>query len=380
MSRGWTMHALALWTAIAALPTAAVAAPPWSRMVAFRSVEADSEKEYVLDERHGPWMILACSFSGEGAPQQAKDLVLELRKRYKLEAYTYRLRFDFGEERGLGIDRFGAPLRMKHRVDGIEEIAVIVGNYPLVDDPQAQRDLQALKHARPESLEVDQGERTNQSLAGWRAAQRKLYEAIGSEKKQKGPMGHAFITTNPLLPQDRLQPGIVDKLVIGMNSGVEHSLLDCPGKYTVQVATFKGSMVTKAKEIQEIESGAEMPSTLGDAAMSAHKLTEALRLKGYEAYEFHDRYASIVTVGSFDSVGTPRPDGRTEINPKIHAIIKTFGAEPVAIPGRAGGGWTYKAIVGLPFDIQPIPVQVPRRSIGAELGGERQASMTELWR
>jgi len=69
-------------------------------------------------------------------------------------------------------------------------------------------------------------------------------------------------------------------------------------------------------------------------ARKAHELTLALRQKGYEAYEFHDRGASIVTVGSFDSLGTRRPDGKIELDPRIVQIINTFAAEPAPpVPG-----------------------------------------------
>ena len=86
-----------------------------------------------------------------------------------------------------------------------------------------------------------------------------------------------------------------------------------------------------------------MKSTLAEAADKAHRLAKALRMKGYEAYEFHDRYASIVTVGSFNSVGTPRPDGRMEINAEIAAVMKTFGTDPDSreeldrVPARVEG-------------------------------------------
>ena len=53
-------------------------------------VEADPDRPYPVKEENGPWMIMACSFSGDGAEKQAKDLALELRKRYKLEAYTHK--------------------------------------------------------------------------------------------------------------------------------------------------------------------------------------------------------------------------------------------------------------------------------------------------
>ena len=150
-------------------------------------------------------------------------------------------------------------------------------------------------------------------------------------------MGHAFITTNPMLPPDYYAPkNGIDELVLRMNKDVTHSLLDCPGKYTVQVAHFMGKVTIDQREIQRIERGEEMEgSSLAKAAEKAHELTEALRDKGYEAYEFHDRYASIVTVGSFDSVGTPRVDGKIEINPQVHQIIEFFRAKPQNFPATA---------------------------------------------
>ena len=123
----------------------------------------------------------------------------------------------------------------------------------------------------------------------------------------------------------------MDDLILKINQGVEHSLLDCRGKYSVQVATFSGEVIIKQSDIQAIERGIKpgpesTKQGLAAAAEKAHELTEALRIKGYEAYEFHDHNASLVTVGSFDSVGTPRPDGKTEINPQAYKIIEFFRA------------------------------------------------------
>jgi len=370
--QAWWISAVA----VCCLAAFAQAASPWARILSFNQVEADPNKSYALGQQNGPWMIMACSFSGEGAEEQAHELVLELRKRYKLEAYTYKVHFEFGETRGRGLDQYGGPVRMRYRVDELDEIAVLVGNYPSPGDPEAQRTLQVIKYARPECLKLQPGERTNQSLGAWRMAQRKFYEVIGSEKKEKGPMGHAFITRNPLLPREEYEPGVVDELVLKMNEGVPHSLLDCPGRYTVQVATFKGNVILDQKEIEAVRQGKPLPSKLAEAAMKAHQLTEALRIKGYEAYEFHDRYASIVTVGSFDSVGTRLPDGRIELDPRIYAIMKTFGAEQVTMPGQLTPVTTLKTLMGIPFDIQPLPVQVPRRPIQAVIsrGGRSEAS------
>jgi len=344
----------------------AAAAPPWMRLISLERVEADPDGDYRLAKDHGPWMIMACSFSGERAGQQAQELVLELRKRYKLPAYTHRMRFEFGETTGRGIDRYGDPQRMRHRLDELEEVAVLVGNYATVDDPQAQRTLQKLKYSHPKCLEVDPNRPTTRTLAGWRAVQQYVL-APNNEKKGKGPMGHAFVTTNPVLPKEYFNSPGLDDVVLEMNEHVEHSLLDCPGKYTVQVACFKGNVVIDQGEIQKIEQGKPIDSRLTQAAVKAHRLTEALRLKGWEAYEFHDRYASIVTVGSFDSVGTPRPDGRTEINPQLHKVMQAFGAKRPDLPGAPTGAVQLKSLLGIPFDIQPIPVEVPKRSIADRL-------------
>jgi len=354
--------------------TSATAAAPWEKLLTVNRVEADPQKSYTLTQENGPWMIMACSFSGESASQQAKDLVLELRKRYKLPAYAYEKKFDLGSGvEGRGVDEFGRPKRMRYQRGGseVQEIAVLVGDYPAVEDPEAQETLRKLKLIEPECLAIQEGKRTSQNLAGFRWIQKAVLPE-DSPKKKKGPMGHAFVTTNPMLPSDYYVPKGLDPLVVKANEGVQHGLLDCPGKYTVQVATFTGRVVMDQKEIAAIERGKEVESHLAKAAYMAHKLTEALRVKGYEAYEFHDRYASIVTVGSFQSIGQQGPNGVIELDPKIKAIIDQFKADPSANGPTntalgASGAISAKALVGIPFDPQPVLVHVPKRSVTAAL-------------
>jgi hypothetical protein len=206
--------------------------------------------------------------------------------------------------------------------------------------------------------------------------QAQLHQALlpdDDERKFYGPMGHAFITANPLIPQEYFAPKGLDKLVLDMNKGLKHSLLECPGKYTVKVATFTGKVVIDQKKIVQIESGAHFESELDRAAEKAHKLCALLRKEGAEAYEFHDRYQSIVTVGSFNSVGTPRADGKIEINPAMFRIIQTYGAETTTTPGQSQpnvGKPKVRTHEGkrLVLDISPIPVEVPKRSIAADYG------------
>jgi hypothetical protein len=307
---------------------------------------------------------MACSFSGEHGKGQAKELVQELRKRYKLPAYVYEKKFDLGTDlQGRGVDEFGRPRKMKFQrgASEIDEVAVLVGDYPAVDDPEAQETLRKLKFCEPDCLATKDGQATSRSLAGFRWLQTAVLSS-DNPKKKKGPMGHAFVTTNPILPSDYYVPKGLDPLVVKANEGVEHSLLDCSGNYTVQVAHFTGKVITDQREIAAVERGKDLDSQLAKAAYMAHKLTEALRLKGYEAYEFHDRYASIVTVGSFDSVGPKGPNGVTEMNPKIKAIIDQF--KPAQ---NTPGVVSARTLVGIPFDPQPIPVHIPKRSVAAAL-------------
>jgi hypothetical protein len=338
---------------------AASAAGPWDKLLTANRVEADPQKAYNITEQNGPWMIMTCSFSGEKAREQAKELALELRKRYKLPAYVYEKKFDIGKDiPGRGVDEYGRPKKMKnlHRGAEVNEIAVLVGDYPSVDDPEAQETLRKLKYYQPDCLTLKEGKATSRNLAGLRWIQAAVLPD-DNERKKRGPMSSAFVTTNPTLPTEYYAPKGLDPLLIKANEGVEHSLLDCPGKYTVQVAHFTGRVVMKQDEITAIEHGKDMDSQLAKATLMAHELTKALRMKGYDAYEFHDRYASIVTVGSFDSVGQQGANGVIEMDPSVKAILDQFKSDQ-STPGVI----TAKTLVDIPFDPQPILVHVPKRT------------------
>ena len=360
------------WLVLAALfglvaPRLATAAPPWAKLVVFKHLEADPNELYPITDGNGPWMIMAATFSGEGSEEQARRLVYELRKEFKLPAYSYRRSFDYSKPiRGKGLTPQGEPMLMRYqRDDDITEIAVLVGDFPTVDDPEMQKVLKKIKRAEPEALQVAPQE-SHQALATYRMLQKKAKETLfkNDDSADRGPMANAFVVTNPLLPPEYFVPKGVDKLVLEMNSGVTHSLLDCPQPYTVKVATFMGrSFIIDQKRQQQIDRGELPPSKLEEAAKNAHLLTEALRKKGYEAYEFHDRGSSIVTVGSFANVGTKRADGKIEINPGIHAVMRTFGAQKNIEPGQPPELGRQKKLAGIPFDVQPVPVEIPRFEI-----------------
>ena len=149
---------------------------------------------------------------------------------------------------------------------------------------------------------------------------------------KRGPMSQAFFTHNPMLPREYFVPKGVDSFVAKMNEGVEHSLLDCPGRQTIKVATFRGKTMlqTSAQDDQPSKSfwghKKEDNNPLVEAAENAHLLTKELRDHGWEAYEFHDRTESIVTIGSFAEVTQKLPDGRVVVIPQVQKIVQTFDA------------------------------------------------------
>lgn len=292
------------------------------RFLPVKRVAAEPGADYTLEQENGPWMVMACTFSGEGAESQCRDLVLEFRKRFNLPAYAHAMQFDLANEPvGRGIDKYGAPVRMKYRKgDRLQEWAVLVGNFPTIDDPQAQKLLQTIKTMHPDALDPEtRGGDTAQSLAKARGMQR-LFVSRLKESKQLGPMRTAFMARNPLLPQEYFVPKGVDKFVEKMNSGARHSLLKNTKPYTVKVATFTGETVLQGAKNAPTR-GANELSPLEEAAFNAEQLAGAMREAGWEAYEFHDRHESIVTVGGFDE------ENPQQTSQEVMRIFRTFGAQ-----------------------------------------------------
>lgn len=353
--------------AATAFASRATADPTWAKLVPFKKIDADPSKTYEIEENHGPWMIMAASFVGPTAEQQSQELVLELRQRFRLEAFIFRHTYDFSKPtEGLGYDRYGGTRRMRYLTNSkFDEIAVLVGHFASVEDPQLEKTLSLLKHAKPESLDATKKGSSSQRLVGLRS----LYTMISSnpDEKTKGPMGSAFVTRNPLLPKEFFVAKGIDPLVVDMNKDLTHSLLRCPGKYTVRVASFRGVDTMKPAEFERLTTQPRKLAKIDEAAVKASRLCAALREKGIEAYEFHDRTESIVTIGSFKEVGQPRPDGKTEINPAVHKIMQDYGPVEKAKPGtnQVEMYARVEKTSGIRFDPQPIPVEVPRQSIAA---------------
>ena len=369
---------LVLAAAAAATP---VAAQGWLPASWFSAAEVDPQAMHPLAERDGPWLVLATTFRGEDAREDAKKLVHELRSRHKLRAYTHEKAFDYtGEQRGIGLNPDGTPKRMRYaNAAEVIEVAVLVGEFASFEDPRGQKALQQVKQLRPEAL--GGGHSKSRLLADFIQANRQ-HAATAAEKP---PMHAAMLIPNPLLPADYFARHEVDDFVIAMNADVSHGLLDCPGRYTVRVATFTGAgTFDTAAEEPEAPSGfvdvnrflaalkgsgwrdpqvrgVEQESRLVEAAARAHRLTEALRRAGWQAWEFHDRDSSIVCVGSFDQVALPGEDGRAVPHPEIARIAAGLGPDQAAL---ARGQIMPRSFDGIMLDMQPKPIDVPRRPAG----------------
>jgi hypothetical protein len=413
------------WTwAIVLLPASLASSPAqgqiWRQLIpTVKSSDAPGD-DYGLTQQSGPWLIVAASFSGDGAEAQARELAYELRHRFRLRAYVHEMNFDFSDETpGRGIDEYGAPVRRRYqRGDQVRELSVLIGDYSAIDHPEAQQMLERVKTLHPDALNVDVS-KTAQSMAHVRRFEDILLEKLGKPRK-RGPMSQAFFTRNPLLPREYFVPQGIDPFVIKMNEGVEHSLLDCPGAYTVQVATFRGKTILQTSARQDPADTSFWnrkkkvdDNPLVEAAENAHLLAEELRAHGFEAYEFHDRTESIVTIGSFAQAAQRLPDGRVLPVPGIQRIIQTFGAafdtpaDPLtdigndlrtqrlvdeqeeqfnlrlstqqaqAVPGMnpkhvkiwQGSGKRRKLSRIIPMDVHPHAIEVPKRTVSGAYSG-----------
>jgi hypothetical protein len=373
---------------------------------------------YAMTQESGPWLIVAASFSGNGAEKQAHDLAAELRDSFHLQAYVHEMDFKFRDD-SENDGTYGSSTRRRfRRGDEARELAVLIGDFASIDGPDAQQMLSRVKTMEPNALNVDE-DQSAQSMAQVRRLQDAVMEKIGKERK-RGPMGQAFFTRNPLLPREYFVPKGVDAFIAKMNEGVEHSLLDCPGRRTIQVATFRGKTIlqTSAKDDAASKSfwsghKKDDKNPLVQAAENAHLLAKELRSHGFDAYEFHDRTESIVTIGSFAQTTQQLPDGRVVALPEVQKIIQTFDAgfdtpaDPLSpigndsrtqrlveererevsarlnnqqaqiVPGLnpkhvkilSGRGKNVKVERIIPMDIHPQVIDVPKRSVSSAYAG-----------
>ena len=367
---------LSLVLVVATTAVASADKPAFLKMFKRTSAtEADPSKTYELSKEDGPWLILASTFVGQGAKERAEKLALEIRREMNLPAFIYQENFDF-------TGTIGQDPRTHRRTKYANQYrydayAVLVGEYDSTEHPDIESDLKRVRTATPAVFRDPNSVAAETDRSNPVTTLKSITTNIFSARKDKpsGPMGQAFVTRNPLLPEDFFQAPKVDSFVHEMNDGLQYSLLDCDGKYTVVVKTFEALGAIVDGKANKRFSPSE--KRLNQYLLDTEKMTVALRKQGVEAYQFHDRYRSLVTVGSFDSLGRALPDGKFEYSPEILRVIQEFSAlnvrpelarqvprgRGIGANGIAANGVVGKnKVIAIPFDVEPTPIAVPKPS------------------
>lgn len=343
------------------------------------TVEADPNKEYVLNELNGPWMICVMTFSGENAKNRAMELTYELRKRYKIEAFIYEKVFDHTK----GVDVFEEMRQTQSRKkvsiasgNVTRDWAVLVGDFQRYDDKDINEMLTRIKSnaISPECLKRNPPDSSLAASVGEsvKMERKKLRKEV---QNNDAPLATAMKTTNPLLPPEYFTQNkqYLDDFIVKINTGSDapYSLLQCRGKYSIMVAQFKGSIYIKPEEVEAIEAGKKnVKNKLQEGTEKAEKLCEALRKEGWTAFTFHDRNSSIVTIGEFNYLGEQLPNGVINYHDDIARIMRRCqGKQLEANTGisqvgygnvKSGYGFKVQSINGISLLAQPIPIEVPK--------------------
>lgn len=367
-------------TMVAFSTSLSVLADPPSIMKIFRPKQTLAEESLELKPEHGPWLILAATLPGADAKPQAVALAREIRGQLKLPSFVMEKMTGVAptsmKRERIRNDRNGNPvpvnLEVRYANAGQESVyVVLVGEFADLNDPRIPDTLETIRTAHPAALKDDAPEAgddaKNASSSNWLVSQyRSKLWSRNARKEKAGKMGAAFVTRNPLLPDDFFEAPKVDEFVANLNEEVEHSLLDCPGKFTVRVASFTGREVTDfGNGAQASKLPGETTDELDVAALKAHQLTEALRQKGVDAYEFHDRFGSYVMIGSFDSLGQELTSGQFQYNPGIVEVnAKWCGYRVVdakdPVTGVVRKATSLNSLDKIPFDVEGKPMAVPR--------------------
>ncbi len=323
-------------TVLLAIAFAAIAGP-----VSAARIDATENRTYRITKKHGPWMIMVASFSerhedvrvdGLSPSDAASQLVYALRKR-GIPAYTFRM--SEADHNNLGMDALGRTRRTRTPVQN-NSVSVIAGNYPTVDDSTAQKTRNFIKRLSLKDL----------NLESWTNGGGLVFRQTPG---QPGPFSGAFLTINPLFTSEEVAKTKRDPLILRLNGNSEYSILRNKGKYTLAVATFKGRSQTGIgeREYKKVSDLFEPSSTLDDAAERAWSVAKMLREglfsgsqqgRTFEAYVYHDKFQSLVTIGSFDSPQDPRLNQLANIfRAKQHKGTngKAFATgESIIIPGN----------------------------------------------
>ncbi|QDT39218.1 hypothetical protein [Stratiformator vulcanicus] len=360
--------------------------------------------DYKLTPKHGPWMVMVAAFrkpektadivdtyrqSGQESnkgmtPRQAADeLVFELRTK-GVPAYVFEVKNKYQRA-----DDVAPPPGFAAFYKAFEGgVCVLAGNYKSSrpDDRSrgggeiAHRTLEWIKGFEPKFL--TNGQR-------FKSVDIMILENGGLYKPtpgQKGPLGGAFLTVNPMQNAQTLAHDSDETLLKQLNYDVAEdiSLLKNQGKYTLVIATSRAESIyahrdksfdptengisgrrmfsddqiqqiggttdndgyaTFLPSVRDIQTAITKPWSRTEdlIAQDAEQMTRALR-SDYKipAYVWHDKHYSLVTVGSFND----RND------PEIAKLAKNFGAK-MAKDSRSGQEVLIAESISFPREVSP---------------------------
>jgi hypothetical protein len=277
-------------------------------------VEADPNQEYNITPADGEWMILIASYRGELAAQQAHTLVLEMRSEYGLPAFVFDRSAIEREEQRKDIEaqkheiqqwmqahgcqsNQALPVRVR-RIE--EQRAVLIGGYK--DMETARRALDEIRKLPPPKAEPG-------TTLFVHHLDQQSPSKDGVERADQNPFRTAFVVHNPAVPVTPPPPE-EDKVAKALNAGESFSIGQCHKPWTLAVASYQGLAALQSRSAPRSVFGNLFGGDGGDrlnaCGLNAHNFAEALRKLGFDAYVYHTRYRSVVSVGGFDSADDPR--------------------------------------------------------------------------
>ncbi|MFT3878875.1 MAG: hypothetical protein QM703_04335 [Gemmatales bacterium] len=337
--------------------------------------------KYPLTPREGPWLIHVASFRGDQSLDFAQRLAEEVRTKHRLLSFVYSMNekdaMDDREQlrqyqmKMIGSDKVAEtnePQKFK-TVRIIKEYSVFVGNYPTME--KAREHTEDIKAFPPPTSIPEYGlSLFNESNAAAKADPQgseianlfKLKTTTRSEDRKLlsakvgNPFRQAFVVRNPFLAQSKIKtvvnqhaPVPMDPSWPGLNEKEKYSIFTNAKPWTLVVAKFAPPTdVQTTATGSVVQTGVGLPGQnlgkgLEAAAETARQVADLLRDggKGYDAYVFHTRQYSLVTVGAFDSRYDPKME-------QAWTILKDFAESQ-----QSGA---FSLLLKL-----PLPMQIPGR-------------------
>ncbi len=276
--------------------------------------------DIAIKSADGEWVICLIVYRGPEAHQMARQFVSVLRgKDYGLWAYIYDYTPELRKQQEMlrqeQIEKYRAAFKMmgqappptlKIRVQKInveDEVAVLVGGFK--DQASARkmqnemRDPQRYKMPDPSKVQMDK------YFSGALEAKIKVQDEYIS------PFSRAFVARNPALPKVNNQPEWDMNVLRSLNQDESFSLLKCPKKITLMVREYRLPVYIQpagmSSSAQKNNLSGSMTAEKDAALQNAHGLAGKIRTQAkLDAYVLHDRTASYVTIGGFDSMEDPR--------------------------------------------------------------------------